>query len=55
VQFHVADELVDRGRIDTMGLRPVGRMAGATYVKLGELFDIPRTSYEEWMKKKASE
>ncbi|AUS08479.1 hypothetical protein C1X05_06305 [Laceyella sacchari] len=54
MQFHVADELVDRGRIDTMGLRPVGRMAGATYVKLGELFDIPRMSYEEWMEKKES-
>ncbi|MFC7440900.1 flavin reductase family protein [Laceyella putida] len=55
VQFHVADELIDQGRIDTMKLQPVGRMAGATYSKRGELFDIPRMSYEEWLEKKRNQ
>ena len=42
VQFHVADELYDNGRIDAKGLAAVSRLAGANYAKIGEIFAIER-------------
>ncbi|WP_127531352.1 flavin reductase family protein [Paenibacillus kobensis] len=42
VQYHVADTLYDNGRIDPVGLRPVSRLAGNDYAKLGERFTIER-------------
>lgn len=48
VLFHIQDDLYDEGRIDTVKLDPVGRLAGVTYGKLGEMFSRPRLSYEEW-------
>lgn len=42
VRFHVADELIDSGRIDTGALQPVGRLAGAEYTTLGRRFSLER-------------
>ncbi|EFM09455.1 flavin reductase domain protein FMN-binding [Paenibacillus curdlanolyticus YK9] len=42
VQFHVAESLYENGRIDPHGLRPVSRLAGNDYAKLGELFTVER-------------
>lgn len=50
VWFHIGDDLYDQGRIDTVKLDPVGRLAGVTYSKLGEMFSRPRLGYEEWQK-----
>lgn len=42
VRVHVRDDLYQNGRIDTAGWRPIGRMAGATYVRCQDTFDLPR-------------
>lgn len=42
VYFHINDNLVDNGRIDPQQLRPVSRLAGNSYAKIGELFEIDR-------------
>ena len=40
---HVADELYENGRIDSMKLKPVGRMAGQMYTKpLADMFELVR-------------
>ncbi|NOU66927.1 flavin reductase family protein [Paenibacillus sp. LMG 31461] len=42
VYFHIDESLVDNGRIDPKKLKPVSRLAGNSYAKLGELFEIDR-------------
>lgn len=42
VQFHIADEVYDQGKIKPDALKPVSRLAGNDYAKLGELFTIER-------------
>lgn len=42
VQFHIADALYENGHIDAQGLRPVTRLAGNFYAKLGEQFTLER-------------
>ena len=43
VLFHVDDRLLDqRLRIDTGALKPIGRLAGMEYTKLGERFTLVR-------------
>ncbi|MDM5317587.1 flavin reductase family protein [Fictibacillus sp. b24] len=42
VQYHIADDLYDDGKIDAEKLKPVGRLAGSNYVKLGEIFSLER-------------
>jgi len=42
VQYHVAEPLYANGRIDPALLRPVSRLAGNDYAKLGERFTIER-------------
>lgn len=42
VHYHISDELYQNGRIDAEKLKPVGRLAGANYVKLGETFSLER-------------
>lgn len=49
VWLHIDDDLYDQGKVDTEALKPVGRMAGRTYLKGGEMFSMPRLSYEEWL------
>lgn len=42
VFYHIRDDLYKNGRIDPLGLRPVSRMAGNAYAKLGETFELKR-------------
>lgn len=42
VQFHVAAEIYENGRIDPRGLAAVSRLAGNDYAKIGEMFEIER-------------
>lgn len=42
VHFHIADDLYDKGHIDAQKLRPVSRLAGNSYAKLGEQFELER-------------
>lgn len=42
VCFHIAEELLSEGRIDAARLRPVSRLAGNGYGKLGETFALER-------------
>lgn len=42
VQYHINEDLYDAGRIDPDQLRPVSRLAGNYYAKLGEKFEIER-------------
>ncbi|MEW9671063.1 flavin reductase family protein [Ammoniphilus sp. 3BR4] len=46
VHIHVDDSLYQKGRIDTQKLAPIGRLAGLDYVKLGEIFSMPRPAYQ---------
>lgn len=40
--FHIEDNLYENGRIDAEKLKPVSRLAGNNYSKLGEIFAIAR-------------
>lgn len=42
VRFHVAESIIDHGRIDADELQPVSRLAGSHYSKLGQLFSLER-------------
>jgi flavin reductase (DIM6/NTAB) family NADH-FMN oxidoreductase RutF len=42
VHFHIANDLYDKGHIDAQKLRPVSRLAGNSYAKLGDQFEIER-------------
>ncbi len=46
VMFHVADGLIDNGRIDTTALNPIGRLAGSEYTTLGKRISLKRKKYE---------
>ncbi len=47
VLYHIADDLLDEGRIDTELLKPVGRLAGMDYTTLGRRFTIERKSLKK--------
>jgi len=40
--IHLADELYVDGQVRLAALRPVGRLGGAGYVRLTDIFDLPR-------------
>ncbi|KRE53608.1 flavin reductase family protein [Paenibacillus sp. Soil522] len=42
VRYHVDDALYENGRINAEALKPVSRLAGSDYAKLGEQFSIER-------------
>lgn len=42
VYYHIREDLYRNGRIDPSGLKPVSRLAGSSYAKLGETFDLTR-------------
>lgn len=42
VQFHIENDLYENGRVDPKGLAAVSRLAGASYAKIGEIFEIER-------------
>jgi len=41
VAWHIDDEVMVDGRIDTQLLRPLGRLAGPRYTSLGEVTELP--------------
>jgi flavin reductase (DIM6/NTAB) family NADH-FMN oxidoreductase RutF len=42
VRFHVAEEVFSDFRIDVEKLRPIGRLAGASYVRTTDQFEVER-------------
>jgi flavin reductase (DIM6/NTAB) family NADH-FMN oxidoreductase RutF len=42
VYYHIREDLYKNGRINAAGLKPVSRLAGSTYTKLGETFELTR-------------
>lgn len=42
VCFHIDESLYQNGHIDPLALKPVSRLAGTSYAKLGEVFSIAR-------------
>lgn len=42
VRFHIEEALLDHGRILANELRPVSRLAGSSYAKLGDAFSLER-------------
>jgi flavin reductase (DIM6/NTAB) family NADH-FMN oxidoreductase RutF len=42
VQFHIVEDIFEKGRIDPIGLGAVSRLAGTNYAKIGEIFSIER-------------
>ncbi|MGN7762245.1 flavin reductase family protein [Paenibacillus sp. 22594] len=44
--FHIEDELIQGGRIDAAKLKPVSRLAGASYAAIGRTFELERPQYE---------
>ena len=55
VGLHVSDEFLEgddaRPRVRTEALHLIGRMhGGGWYARTGDLFDLPRVPYEEWLK-----
>lgn len=42
VQFHVLEDIYHGGRIDTLKLKPVGRLAGSAYCAVKEIFELQR-------------
>jgi flavin reductase (DIM6/NTAB) family NADH-FMN oxidoreductase RutF len=42
VRFHIREDLIDNFRIDPDKLRAVGRMAGSTYVRTTDRFELER-------------
>ena len=42
VQFHIENDIYEKGRIDPRGLAAVSRLAGHNYAKIGEIFEIER-------------
>ncbi len=47
VHVHVDDQLYFEGKIDTAQFAVVSRLAGQSYSRIGEIFDIPRPVYEK--------
>jgi hypothetical protein len=44
--LHVRDDLIDeRHRVDITRLQPIGRLAGASYAYVHEIFDMARGTY----------
>ncbi|WP_336774900.1 flavin reductase family protein [Paenibacillus sp. MMO-58] len=45
VRYHLHESIIDeRNHVDAAALQPVSRLAGASYAKLGELFEVERPS-----------
>jgi flavin reductase (DIM6/NTAB) family NADH-FMN oxidoreductase RutF len=42
VQYHIEEKLYHNGRIDPIGLKPLARLAGDDYAKLGDIFELVR-------------
>lgn len=44
--FHIREDLLYDGKIDIRTLRPIGRLAGGEYTRLGEIFTLERKPYK---------
>lgn len=44
--FHIEDDLLEKGRINTEKLKPVGRLVGLDYTTLGNVFAYERPVYQ---------
>ena len=42
VRFHIREDLYAAGRVDTLGLKPIARLAGAAYSRLSDVFELQR-------------
>jgi flavin reductase (DIM6/NTAB) family NADH-FMN oxidoreductase RutF len=42
VKYHIDESIYENDRIDRIGLDPISRLAGNSYAKIGEVFDIER-------------
>ncbi|MCH1626904.1 flavin reductase family protein [Ferdinandcohnia quinoae] len=42
IQFHIDEKIYENGRIDHIELAAVSRLAGASYAKIGETFELER-------------
>lgn len=42
VRFHIDESIYENGRINPEALKPVSRLAGTNYAKLGEIFSMKR-------------
>jgi len=42
VRFHISDDLYDKGKVDSVQLRPLARLAGRKYAMLGEVLRMPK-------------
>jgi len=42
VQYHIEEDIYEKGRINPRELAAVSRLAGANYAKIGEIFEIER-------------
>lgn len=49
VRLHIAERIVVNGRVDPAKLRPLGRLAGSGFSRLGELFSMERPTYKGLM------
>ena len=47
VHFHVADAVCERGRIDGEKFKPVARLAGRRYARLGDVLNLPPADLAE--------
>ncbi|WP_455660638.1 flavin reductase family protein [Pradoshia sp.] len=41
-RYHIVESIYENGRIDAKGLRPISRLAGHEYMKIGEQFVLER-------------
>jgi len=42
VSFHIDESIYEEGKINPMKLDPISRLAGNSYAKIGEIFDLER-------------
>lgn len=42
VNYHISEDVYEDGKIDVTALKPIGRLAGKDYSKLGEIFSLDR-------------
>ena len=45
---HLRDDLWSEGRVDSVGMKPLGRLAGEYFLKAGDNFKMQSVSLEEW-------
>jgi flavin reductase (DIM6/NTAB) family NADH-FMN oxidoreductase RutF len=46
VAFHIAERILHGDRVDTTLLDPVGRLAGADYAAMGDIFRLERPTWQ---------